>query len=449
MSGLAAAHRLVTSSQPPRVVLIEGGPRLGGSLRSAEVGGVALDTGPESLLARVPWGVELLEELGLLAAAIPAADLGAHLWVRGALRPLPPGLMTATADPKAVRRSGLLTWRGQLRAGLDLVLPGKPLVGDESIADAIGSRFGGEAVGAIAQPLLGGIYAGNADRLSVRAAAPAIAAARQRGGSLLRAIRTGASAAAPNEPVFLSLPGGLASRVTAAIGAELDRAGAEVRLSTVARTIKATADGIEIALTSGEPLRADAVVMAVPAHAAATLVDEAVSAAASALREIRHASIAVATLAFDRSALVPLPRSSGFLAAAGEGLTISACTFSSQKWPQLAPDGPVLIRCSVGRVDMPPPKDDAALMAAIRRDLKTTLGIDAEPLDALVERFDGALPQHEVGHLDRVAAIEAQIASALPRVALAGAWTRGIGLAACARDGRNAARQAMMSLQSN
>lgn len=443
MSGLAAAYQLVTAATPSRVVLLEGSTRLGGCVRGAELAGVRVDLGPESLLARVPWGVALLKQLGLQAEMTSPAPIGAHLWLRGALRPLPAGLMTGEARARAIRQAGLLTWRGQLRASMDLVMPGKAPSGDESVADAIGSRLGSEAVLAIAEPLLGGVYAGDVERLSTQAAMPFLAAARQRGGSLLRALRTGATAS--DGPVFVSLRGGLA-QLPVVVGDKLAEAGADVRLNTPASAIVRRDEGLEITLGDGGKLAADAAVLALPAPQAAKLLADSAPVAAHHLDQIEHAQVAIASFA-----LAPdtrLPASSGFLVARAEGLTISACTLTSQKWPRADLGGPVLVRCSVGRAGSPAPSRDDDLLRSVRADLATTLGINSEPLDTRVERFDQALPQHEVGHLERLQAIEGDVARAFPQVSLAGAWTRGIGIAACIRDGRKAAEVATTAARS-
>lgn len=444
ISGLTAAHHLATAPEAPRVTLVEASGRLGGWIADAQVAGVRVDAGPDSVLARVPWGTQLLTELGLDDQLVTPAPIGAHLFVRGALRPLPAGLMTGHATPAAIRRAGLLSRRGQLRAAIDLVLPGGAPASDESIGDAIGERFGHEAVAGIADPLIGGVYAGDAQRLSLRAAAPAIAAARARGGSLLRAMRS-SPAPDPQGPVFVSLRDGLA-RLPEALHASLERAGASVLTDTPALALQPAPDGVLVALEGRSFERHDAVVLATPAAATAALLAGRAPSAARRLRAIRHASVALVALAYRRE-LVPAraQRSSGFLVGRREELEINACTLSSSKWPQLAPDGPYLLRCSFGRIDRPPSDDDEQLVAWARRDLARALGIADRPLAHDVTRFERALPQHEVGHLDRLVEIEADVARAFPNVALAGAWTRGIGIAACIREGREAAQAAMIA----
>jgi oxygen-dependent protoporphyrinogen oxidase len=203
---------------------------------------------------------------------------------------------------------------------------------------------------------------------------------------------------------------------------------------------------LSLVLRDGASVEPDALVLALPAHAAARLVAPIAPEAAELIGAIRHASVAVATFAFDPDTLPALPLSSGFLVAPEEGLSISACTLSTQKWPHLAPGGPVILRCSMGSIDHPPLTGDAALVSACLADLQRTLGIGTEPIDVHLARFEASLPQHEVGHLDRIAEIDAQLAHALPGLAPAGAWRLGLGMSACIRDGRAAARQAMMSL---
>lgn len=443
ISGLAAAQRLTRLPGSPRVVLLEAGDRLGGLLRSTEVGGVTIDAGADSLLARVPWGRELLDDLDLLGSAVTPAQIDAHVWARGRLRPLPTGLMTGRARAAAIRRSGLLTRRGQVRASLDLVLPGRPAGEDESVADALGARLGSEVVAAIAEPMVGGVYAGSARRISSQAVMPALAAARAEGGSLIRALRAGATAPTDDGPAFVSLPGGLA-RLAEVLADTLIAAGVEIRLSVEVTSLAGGRGGTTLSLSDGEKLTPDAVVLALPAGVSAELLKRSAPAAAAELGAISHASVAIAAFAFSPSDLPALPASSGFLVAADQALTIKACTITSNKWPQLAPNGPALMRCSLGRAGSPPVGDDSELLEIARRDLSTTLNIDAQPLDARVSRFDNALPQLEVGHLARVSRIETEVTTALPQVAMTGAWMRGIGVAACIREGRKAAETAMM-----
>lgn len=443
ISGLAAAHRLATAPDGPRVVLLEAGERFGGKVRSAEIAGVTVDAGPDSLLARVPWAREFLEELNLGEEVVVPAPVDAHIWVRGRLCPLPTGLMTGHAGATAIRRSGLLTARGQLRAALDLIGGGRPAIDDESIADALRGRLGAQVVETVAEPLLGGVYAGSAERISCRTVAPALAKARGRGGSLLRALRSGSDAPADAGPAFLSLKGGL-WRLPPKVADSLAAAGADVRLSAKVTSVTHRRDGVMLSLEGGEQLEVDAVILALPARATASLLTAVVPAAATAIGAIEHATVAIATFAFAEAELPALPSSSGFLIAPGQGLQIKACTLISKKWPDPTADGLTLLRCSLGRAGEPPPPDDSELLQAARRDLSTILKLQATPLDARVSRFREALPQLAVGHLDRLAAIEAEVEAAAPRVVMTGAWMRGIGLATCIRDARKAADSAII-----
>lgn len=443
ISGLAAAHRLSRMPDGPRVVLIEACERLGGRVRRAEVGGVSIDAGPDSILARVPWGRELLEELGLQSRIATPEQLDAHIFTRGRLRPLPPGLMAGRASGAAIRRSGLLTARGRLRAALDLVGLGRRPDADESIAAALGGRLGAEVVRTIADPLVAGVYAGSAQRISSRTVAPAVASARRQGGSLLRAMKRSPGSAERQGPAFLSLQGGL-WQLPGAIGDELAAGGVDIRLSTKAASIAQSKAGVTVTLDEGRDLVADAAVVALPAGPTAQLIGQSAPGAAAVIGAIEHATVALAAFAFRPGDLPALPRSSGFLVAPEQGRAIKACTLISQKWPQLAPGGPALLRCSLGLADAPPPESDAELLELARRDLDAILGIRAEPLDTCVSRFEDALPQLEVGHLERIAQAEKELEAVMPRVAVAGAWMRGIGVATCIRDGRSAAESAII-----
>ncbi|HEY4896763.1 MAG TPA: protoporphyrinogen oxidase [Solirubrobacteraceae bacterium] len=454
ITGLAAAHRLAvthrvtggSSSPGPRITLLEADGRLGGKIRTENFAGRPLDVGAEALLARIPTALELCHELGLEHDLVAPASDQPFVWT-DRLRPLPPRLMAGVPDgSQALIGSGILSPAGIVRAGLDLIVPARPPKHDVSIGSLVRRRLGDQVLERLIDPLLGGIHAGNCDELSACAAAPQLVAALQSRRSLVRGLRalSGGSPLTPAGPTFLTLSGGLG---------ELARTLGE-RMTAVECRTRAALESLEplpgggsrLTLAGGETLDADHVILAVPAFAAAAILAEACPAAAEELAGIPYASVATIALSYPVEAFGDPLAGSGFLVARRPGRTITACTWSSAKWPHLAGDT-VLLKCSAGHasdrsaLDL----DDEQLIRSVRADLAQAMNLHAAPLDARVFRFERALPQYTVGHLERVARIDGELAR-LPTVSVSGAAYRGVGVAACISDGQAAADRVLAAL---
>ncbi len=441
IAGLSAALEARRLRPDAEVVVLEASSRLGGKVAVSEVGGVAIDEGADSMLTRVPDGLALARGAGVEQDLVAPAAGAASVWSRGALRPLPTGtLLGLPTDLAALARSELLSSRGLLRVPLDLAMPGGPVEEDVSVGALVRRRFGPEVVERLVDPLLGGVYAGRADLLSMRATLPQLVPHVARHRSLLLAARAARAATPPTDgPLFASLPGGL-GRLPAAVASA---ARADVRLGTTVRGIARTPDGW--ALTTGsaaspQRLHADAVVVAAPGPAAARLLGDVAPAAAVEIASLEYASVAIVTLVLDG----PTPGSgSGYLVPAVEGRTTKAVTFTSRKWAYLS-GGPAVVRASVGRfgeaADLQRP--DAELVDAVLSELGQAVGPLPRVADSRVVRWGGGLPQYAVGHLDRVRRVREDVGRH-PGLAVAGAAYDGVGVPACARSGREAAQAAL------
>jgi len=428
IAGLAAGLELLRAGC--QVVVLEAADRVGGKVRVSEVGGVPVDEGADSMLRRVPYGTDLAAAAGL-PLTTPAAG-GAFLWSRGRLRPLPTGtVMGVPADLAALARSDVLSARGLARVPLDLLEPGSPVHEDVSVGELVTRRLGREVVERLVDPLLGGVYAGRADLLSLQATLPQLAATAARHRSLLLAARA-ARGTPTGEPVFAGLAGGLGT-LPPALARDLD-----VRLGTTVRALDRTPSGWRVTTgPAADPsyLEAEAVLLAVPAAPAARLLGG--HASVEELARVEYASVAIVTLVLD--GLSP-GQGSGYLVPAVEGRTTKAVTFTSRKW---ARPGPAVVRASVGRhgeeVDLQ--RDDGELVEVVRRELAQAVGRLPPLLDSRVTRWGGGLPQYAVGHLDVVARLRAALPAGL---AVAGAAYDGVGVPAVARSGQQAAQRLLM-----
>lgn len=445
IAGLAAAHRLLAEGL--RVTLLEAGPRLGGKLYAGELAGARVDLGAESMLARRPEAVALARAVGLGDAVQPPATATAHLWTRGALRPMPRGhVMGVPGDLGPLAASGVLSAEGLARIEAERTLAPTEIGEDVAVGEYVAARLGREVVDRLVEPLLGGVYAGDAYRISMRAAVPQLfEAARTHAllGDGVRELQRRAEAAPQQAgPVFAGIDGGI-GRLPLAVAEACRAAGARLVTDTPVREVARTPDGWRV-VAGAEVIEADAVILATPAGAAARLLDGLAPAAAAELRGVEYASMALITMAFRRTDLpeaVSGGGASGFLVPPVDGRTIKASTFSSNKWAWAGADPELfLLRTSVGRYadESDLRREDGELVDISLADLGEAVGLAARPVASTVTRWDGGLPQYPVGHLDRVARIRGAVA-ALPGLAVCGAVYDGVGIPACIASAGRAA----------
>jgi protoporphyrinogen/coproporphyrinogen III oxidase len=433
VAGLAAAYALRRADGELAVTILEGSGRPGGKLHTSPVAGVPVEAGAEMFLARVPEAVELAAALDL--PTTHPATTAAGVVVAGRVRPLPAGtVMGVPADPAAL--DGVLSPAGVARARAERPRPPLPPDVDVSIGGYVADRLGDEVVDRLVDPLLGGVYAGHARGLSLRATVPALATAAERYPTLWEA----AAAALPparTDPVFATVPGGL-SRLVEGLAAAT---GADLRLRLPARELHRTPTGFRVVagpVPDPTELHADAVVVAVPARPASRLLTGVAPVAAAELAGIEYASMALVTLALPAAAASRLT-GSGLLVPAVEDRVVKALTWTSVKWAHLAGEY-CFVRASIGRhgEEAVLQRDDAELVTAARADLAALTGVDATPVDSRVSRWGGALPQYAPGHLERVRRVREAVA-AVPGLAVAGAAYEGVGIPACLRSGYAAA----------
>jgi len=478
IAGLATAYEL--SRRHRSFVVLEQAPRAGGVIISEELGGFTLDGGPDALLIQKPAAITLCEELGLggriVTTKLPRI---AYIQRRGRLYPLPAA--SVLGIPTRVRpfvETRLFTWAGKMRMGAELFVPRRERDDDESIGSFMRRRFGDEAATFLAEPLLAGIHAGDVDRLSMKALFPRLVEAEKNHGSLLRAFRasgpevrstklevrstdrepgiqnsdpgtqnrepgTGTANAerrAPNaDGAFKSLPGGLSELVRALV-AELG----DAAVRTGAGALGISGDGpFGVRVANGDTVDARAVVVATPAYVTSRLLRDRNPALAALCADIPYASAATVALAFRRDAIAHPLNGSGFVVPRVENTGILAGSWLSSKWPHRAPDDDhALLRTFVGGARDPNAleQSDAELVALSLRALQPLIGLRGDPLFTRVYRFDRGNAQHEVGHLQRLAAIDAALARQ-PGLFVTGSGFRGVGIPDCVADGRVTAKQ--------
>jgi len=454
ISGLAAAFELEEQRRAGAevdYVLYESSARLGGVLRTEHVDGCLVEAGPDSFITEKPWATDLCRELGLGDQLIGSndADRKTYILTNGRLVVMPDGLMFMV--PTKILPTGLsplFSWKTKLRMTQELFHPSRAADHDESVASFVERHYGSEMVDRLADPLLSGVYGGEAASLSVRAVLPRFAEMERTHGSLGRAmlaarkkISTGPRKPAP--PLFTSLKNGMQHLAETVVSRLTPTA---LLTDTPVQAIQREAESwvVSAGLQSDQ---FDSVIVALPAPAAAQVLRIVIPELSAELAAIQYSSSITVGLGYDRDVRQSLPPGFGFLVPRSEGKKLLAATFVHNKFPHRAPDDRALLRCffaGKNAEDVWTLSDDQ-IVGIVRNELQQILGpqidgLRAEPLFARVYKWKSAMAQYGVGHLDRLVRME-RLRQQLPGLALAGNAYRGIGVPDCIRSGREAAKQ--------
>lgn len=475
ITGLAAAHRLLErgceSGQPFQITLLEASPRIGGIVQTQERDGFLLEQGPDSFISEKPEALELVRRLELESQVIETNEIHRRSFIvrQGRLLPVPEGFhLIAPARLWPFVSSGVFSWPGKARIAMDLLLPRRKVNGnadgntdttsDETLASFVRRRLGREALERMAQPMVGGIYTADPEKLSLQATMPRFLEMERKHRSVIRALRRtpkeGTSGA--RYSLFLSFDRGMQvltdklveklSDSAVQTSSPEESATTTVRVNAVVESLApepSSTGGVtkwRVVTNRNEAFIADAVCLALPAVVSASLLRKVDGQLASELDNISYASSATINLAYKRADTPHALDGFGFVVPFIEKRSLIACTFSSVKFAGRAPEGFVLLRAFIGGalqselLDL----DDAELLALIRTDLRELLGVTRPPLFSEVSRWHNSMPQYHLGHLERVKRIDERVAS-LPALALAGNAYSGIGIPDCIRSGEKAA----------
>jgi oxygen-dependent protoporphyrinogen oxidase len=448
ISGLAAAFALEQHRRAGKVeyTLYEGSPRLGGVLRTEHIQGCIVEAGPDSFITEKPWVAELCRTLGLGDQLIGSNDATrkTYILLRGRLLPMPDGLMFMV--PTKILPTGfspLFSWTTKLRMARELFQAPRATNGDESVASFIARHYGVEMVDRLADPLLSGIYGGEAANLSMQAVMPRFAEMERTHGSLGRAMlaarkKTPARATAP--PLFTSLKNGMQHLVNTLVP-QLNQSC--LLMNTAVESVQVHAGGWNINTAKGAE-HFEAIILAVPAPIAANVLSTCSPELSRELASIEYTSSINVALGYDGAVRRALPAGFGFLVPRSEGRRMLAATFVHNKFPHRAPNDRALLRCffAGSNAENIWQLSDEAIIATARKELQQILGLRSTPLFARVYKWNSAMAQYGVGHLERLKRIE-RLRRQLPGLALAGNAYRGIGIPDCVRSGQDAAASLM------
>lgn len=449
ITGLSAAFTLEKLRQggaEVEYVLFESSGRLGGVLATEQVDECQIEAGPDSFLTEKPWASDLCRDLGIGDQLVGSndPDRKTYILVKGKLVVIPDGLMfmVPTKIVPSVM-SSLFSTGTKIRMAQEWFHPPRKAAGDETVAAFVERHYGPEMVDRLADPLLSGVYGGEASQLSVRAVLPRFAEMEEKYGSLGRAMlaarkKMGGAAKGPAKPLFTSLKGGMQQMVDTIVRS-LPVSGLKTKCPVQALQRQ---DGGWLVSAGYGSDQFDAVILATPATVAAKILGMCSPELTSELSGIPYSSSITVNLGYDKAVRDALPPGFGYLVPRSEGKATLAATFVHNKFPHRAPPDRALLRCFVGGA-----KNDQALELAndqliriVREDLRQVLGIGADPLFTRIYRWRGAMAQYGVGHLERLQRIDT-LMSQLPGLALAGNGYRGIGVPDCVRSGAEAAKK--------
>jgi|LADL02.1.fsa_nt_gi oxygen-dependent protoporphyrinogen oxidase len=461
ITGLSAAYYLKKEQKatgiPLSITLIEVGDKLGGKIITEKVDGFTIEGGPDCFLRQKPWAAELAEEMGIGEDLIGTNDdkRKVYVLVNGKLTPLPDGVMLIIPTkimPFAL--SPLISLPGKIRMGMDLFIP--PFKGgdDESVGDFIRRRLGKEALFKIAEPLMSGIHVSDPEKQSLMATFPRFRIIEQKHGSLIRGMLAQKKAAS-HQPkpssklnsLFISLKNGVEQLINSLENALND---CRIYKSTKVESINPTTENkYNVQLSNGESIVADAIIMAIPSFNAAELLQSISPRVAIQLETIPYVSTATISMAFRKQDILKPFSGFGFVIPSTENRDISACTWSSIKFDNRAPDDHLLLRCFVGgpgkeaMVEL----DDEELVRTAHKELSLILDLNADPVFTRVYRWEKANPQYEVGHLERVQEIFSTCLQEIPGIYLTGSAYEGVGIPDCVNQGKKTAAQLLEYIQ--
>ncbi len=460
IAGLAAAYSLREHSDAPfEILILERKDRLGGNIRTERANGFLIEGGPDCFLSEKPWAMELCKRVGLGDELLPTNEQNRKTFVlsRGKLHVLPEGvILMVPTKILPLATSSLISIPGKIRMALELFVPKRKGQGDESLGDFVRRRLGTEALEKIAEPLVAGVHAGDPETMSVRASFPKFVQLEEDYGSLIKGMlkkmellksthKGAAPAGSPKKKVtmFMTLKNGLGALIEALQERVSSSKDTSISTGVNVSGVERKGDAYEITIEGGEKITADAVVIAAPAYAAASLVkfDKDLS---GKLLTIPYVSTATVSIAFRKKDVKHPLNGFGFVVPKVEKRKIMAATWTSVKFSHRAPDDSVLIRCFVGGS-----KDtsllgasDEVMVKTVRQELKDIMGIDAEPVLSRVFRWMNSMPQYTIGHEDRVAWIDERVAK-YPGFYLVGSAYHGIGISDSVRYGEIVAKKAL------
>ncbi len=455
ISGLSAAYATIQEAKrnqlPLECTVLEKDERWGGKILTKRNQGLLIEGGPDSFLTSKPWAREFCQTLGLGDQLIPTnfQHNQTFSFCRGGLRELPQGLLAFRPQRvSSLVTSGLLSWVGLLRMGAERFWPSpRPFPTEETLAGFFRRRFGAEAFEHLIEPLVAGIYAGDADELSIDATFPRFRELEKAYGSVMKGMRSAIPPQRPKSPqspasppsLFMTLRDGLGGLIDV-LTAQLRTEGVRLRSGVVCQSVeKLHTDATEyrICESGGKEWLADGVILATPAFQTAKILEESIPEISTELTRIPYASTATISLAYPTAQVQSQVKGFGFVVPRKESKPLLAATWSSLKWANRSSPDDILMRCYVGGRGREAflEQDDQELVEGVRRELQDMVGLNASPRYWEIHRWEKGMPQYVIGHQQRIAKVQMALEK-YPGLFVIGAGMYGIGIPDCIREGQ-------------
>lgn len=448
ITGLSAAYYLqkqaVEQGLDIEITLIEVAHRLGGKIQTLQKDGFVIERGPDSFVSRKNSVQQLAVDLGIESQLVKSAPGKTHVAVENQLYPMPAGsVMGVPTNFGSFLTSGISSWFGKFRAMGDFVLPISTTAEDQPLGKFLKRRFGNELIENLIEPLFSGVFAGDIDRLSLKATFPELLETEQQYRSLIRGLKKNQVSEyrafdTETEGMFQTFTGGLETLVHTL---EKELANCTILKGVKVEKLVQQQTQVNLQLNNNASITADGVIFALP-HSKLMPIFESLG-LLKGMKDMPSTSIATVSIAFSEDAVTPARDCMGFVAARNSDLTITACSAAHLKWPSLMPPGKILYRSFIGRVgdEAVVELSDGEIVKAVLEDLQKLLGVEGKPEFTVVSRMKEAMPQYLVGHDGRVAEAKKELHEALPMVQIAGGSFEGFGLPACVDQGKAAANQ--------
>ncbi|MFN2746988.1 MULTISPECIES: protoporphyrinogen oxidase [Bacillus] len=454
ITGLAAAFYLEkeikTNGLPAEVTLVEASPRLGGKIQTVHKDGYVIERGPDSFLERKQSAPQLVKDLGLEHLLVNNATGQSYVLVNETLYPIPEGaVMGVPTKIGPFLTTGLFSFQGKLRAGMDLLLPASKPQEDQSLGEFFRRRVGGEVVENLIEPLLSGIYAGDIDRLSLMSTFPQFYQTEQKYRSLIVGMKKSRGRQGSQKPAgkkkgqFQTLKTGLQT-IVEELEKQLERT--KIYKGTKVVKIKHAAGGYSLKLDNGTVLDADAAVVTAPHKAVSQMFQD--EDWLKGLQKMVSTSVANVALGFPEEAVQMEHQGTGFVISRNSDFSITACTWTNKKWPSTTPEGKVLLRAYVGKAgdESVVEQSDKEMVKIVLDDLKRIMNIEGEPEMSCITRWNEAMPQYHVGHQKRIKEIREGLQTSYPGIFVTGASFEGVGIPDCIDQGKQAVKDVLSHL---
>lgn len=443
ITGLSAAYYLQQEDASFEIDILEASNVAGGKIKTYQKDGYTIELGPESYLGRKKIMTDLAEAIGLKDEIVVNNTGQSYIYAKNKLYPIPGGsILGIPTEMKPFISTRLISPLGKLRAGMDYVIKPKPMSPDVSVGAFFRRRLGNETLENLIEPLLSGIYGADIDKLSLKSTFPDFKATEERHGSLIKGMRANKKKApkrtGPVQGQFRQFKNGLMSFIDKLVE-DLEQKNVHIKYNHTVEGIKNLDKGYHIKV-NGEQVYYDNVIITVPHTIFRNWFSDA---PLEYFNYMETTSVATVVMAFDSSQVNNKANGTGFVIAKNSDTVITACTWTDKKWSHTTPEGKTLLRAYVGRPgsNVVKDNDDEAIVKLARRDLDKMMEITGEPEFTIVTKLFNSMPQYEVGHIDRIQAIQHYIKTQYPGLVMTGASFEAVGLPDCVAQGQNAALQ--------